>query len=320
MERFKNMEQKSMGSSVFRALVTGAAGFIGSHVVEVLLREGVDVIGVDDLSNGDLSNLNKVSSYLQFAQISILDMEELRRVAEGCQYIFHLAAHTSVQRSVEFPLESHEVNTRGTLNVLEVARANKARVIFSSTSAYYGDQASLPFHEDMCPAPISPYAAQKVLGEHYLNVYHKVHGVEGVSLRYFNVYGPRQRSSGGYSGVITIFKERTLQKQPWIIFGDGKQTRDFVYVEDVARANILAMRSKVPHATVNIGTGIPTDVNTVASLMQKIMGVKAEIIHQPPRPSDPLQGYCDPRRAKEILGFVAEVPLEKGLELTLCSQ
>ena len=305
-------------SNTKKVLVTGGAGFIGSHLVNALVQKGYDVKVMDDLSFGAKENLKCSLDDIEFFEKSILDRDALKKAAAGCSKIFHLAAHTSVQRSVEHPIDSHAVNTTGTLNVLEAAKDISAKVIFSSTSSYYGDNPNLPLLEHYCPNPVSPYGAHKVLGEHYLNVYKEVHGLEGIALRYFNVYGPRQNSFGGYSGVIKIFKEKIQKGQNLTIFGDGKQTRDFIYIKDIVNANIIAAESDVKHGSFNIGTGIGTDVNTIAKMVIETMRAKVDIEYKPHRPGDPIQVYCDPKYTEENLGFKAKTSLKDGMPSALC--
>ncbi len=223
------------------ALVTGGAGFIGSHLVEALLSAGCKVTVLDNLSTGSLLNLESVMDRITFYKNDIRQLEMLEKAAEGCEVIFHLAAVVAVQQTIRNPVDSAMVNDIGTINVLEAARAkNVRRVVLASSCAVYGDDPRLPKKETMTPRPASPYAVHKLSAEHYARVYFDLFGLETVSLRFFNVYGPRQDPSSPYSGVISIFMAKAASNQVPVIYGDGNQSRDFVYVKDVVKANLLA--------------------------------------------------------------------------------
>ncbi|MCA1946993.1 MAG: SDR family oxidoreductase [Armatimonadetes bacterium] len=297
-----------------RFLVTGGAGFIGSHIVDALLARGNRVVVLDDLSSGSLDNLAHCRDRVEFVQGSIADADLVARLAEGCRGIFHLAAVVSVPQSVEEPLPVDRVNTHGTLCVLEAARRAGARVVFSSSAAVYGDDPELPKTERSRTEPISPYGVQKLAGEKYLFAYNRLHGVEGVALRYFNVFGPRQNPRSMYSGVITLLTLKALRGEPLTIFGDGSQTRDFVYVRDVVAANLLAMdAADAPGLVVNVGTGRATSVLELAETIRREARSGSEIVFGPPRPGDILHSRSDPSLAERAIGFRAAVPLAQGL-------
>lgn len=299
-------------------LVTGGAGFIGSHIVDALVENGYKVRVLDDLSMGSLSNLEQVRDKIEFVEGSILDETLVNEMASGCDGVFHLAAVTSVPQSVEEPIFVHKVNALGTLTVIEAARKAGARVVFSSSAAVYGDDPALPKKEGMATFPISPYGVQKLMGEHYLRNFHSLFGLEGFCLRYFNVYGPRQNPSSHYSGVITIFCNRALSGEPIRIFGDGGHTRDFVFVSDVVQANLRAMGADGADARpLNVGTGNSVNLTTLANLIRSAAGSTSPIEYAEPRPGDIVHSRCDPSNAESAIGFKAQVPMETGLNKTL---
>ncbi len=307
-----------MTEKAIKILVTGGAGFIGAHLVEALVANNFQVTVVDNLSSGKLSNLEKVLSRISFIEGDIREQKLLEEAARDCRFIFHLAAVVSVTKTVENPLGSSLVNELGTLGLLEAARYNKVhRVILSSSSAVYGDDPRIPKKESMPPCPKSPYAVQKLVNEHYAELYGELFGVETVCLRYFNVYGPRQDPSSPYSGVISIFmKQAALNQQP-VIYGDGKQTRDFVYVEDVVRANMLA--AQVPNAAgkvFNIGTGQMINISKLWNMVAKLAGTTAEPEYAPERSGDIRQSVADIEKSNRILGFRPRVELKTGLAST----
>jgi len=303
-----------------KALVTGGAGFIGSHLVEALVAAKCGVTVLDNLSSGNLSNLEPLKDRITFHQGDIRQRNILEEAAQGCDVIFHLAAVVSVPQTVDNPVESAEVNDMGTLNVFEAARSrNVRRIVFSSSCAVYGDDPSLPKIETMNPMPTSPYAIQKLSAEHYARIYNELYGVEGVSLRYFNVFGPRQDPSSPYSGVISIFMTRALSKQAPMIYGDGNQSRDFVYVKDVVNANLLAASMKQPRGSIfNIGTGSQVRINQLWERIAFLSGQKnLEPRYEPTRAGDILRSYAGMDLAKSKLKFDPECSLDQGLELTL---
>lgn len=296
-----------------KVIVTGGAGFIGSHLVDALIERGFDVVVIDNLSTGKKENLNPNAS---FCQEDIRDLEKIKPIFNGVDYVFHLAARPRVPYSVEFPHEAHANNAVGTLHVLISARdAGVKRVIFSSSSSVYGDQDKLPLHEEMTPSPKSPYAFQKFIGEKYCQLFYQLYGLPSVCLRYFNVYGPRISLEGSYILVIGRFLQQKLNNEPLTVEGDGEQTRDFTYVGDVVRANILAAESdKVGQGEViNIGAGNNHSVNKIAQL------IGGEIINLPYRKGDMNHTLADIAKAKALLGWEPKIHIEEGInELKKC--
>lgn len=297
-----------------RVLVTGGAGFIGSHIVDRLVSEGHVVRVLDDFSTGKLENL----SHHQNLEVLTGDVGDFSTVLQASQHIdvvFHKAAVASVPRTVDDPLGSQRTNYLGTLNVLESARqVGVRRVVFAASAAAYGDLPELPKREDMPIKPLSPYATDKIASEHACQVYHRLYGVETVCLRYFNVYGPRQDPSSPYSGVISIFADCLARGEMPNIFGDGGQTRDFVYVSDVVEANIRA--AHVPAATgeiFNIATGNACSLNDLLRTLCALGGVPFSPSYKPERAGDIRHSCADPGKAREILGWLAQVDLEHGL-------
>ena len=300
------------------ALVTGGAGFIGSHLVDTLVSAGCKVAVLDNLSSGNYSNLKHLEGQFAFYQDDIRDSQAINTAAEGCEVIFHLAAIVSVPQTIEDPVESAAVNDTGTLLVLDAARKKKARrVIFSSSCAVYGDDRRLPKQEDMDPKPQSPYAVQKLAAEYYARVYHALYGLEAAVLRYFNVYGPRQDPSSPYSGVISVFMTKALQQEPAVIYGDGNQSRDFIYVQDVVRANLLAAAARcVGGQVINIGTGSSVVINQLWKAICTLSGQNLEPQYAPRRPGDIVESVAGIGSAKALLDFEPEISFEKGLEAT----
>lgn len=303
-----------------RALVTGGAGFIGSHLVERLLRDGHEVRVVDDFSTGKRSNLEPFAGKaLEIVEADIRNGWELRTLAAGCEVIFHEAAIVSVPYSVEHPQETHDVNLQGTLNVLEAARHAKARrLVFASSAAVYGDAPGLPKHEGMLPTPISPYGLEKLTGEHYLSIFARLYGVETVSLRYFNVFGPRQDPSSAYSGVISIFADRARRGEPVTIFGDGSAYRDFVFVADVVEANLLAAHAAgVSGRSFNVARGEKTTLTALTEMIGQAVGRTLKVEHAGPRAGDIAESLADIGRARSELGFAPKVAVLEGLRQLL---
>lgn len=294
------------------ALVTGGAGFIGSHLVDALLERGARVRVLDDLSSGRRENLDL--STVDLIQGSILDSAAVQDAIAGCDAVFHLAAIASVQRSVEDPLGTGRVNSEGTLIVAEAAAREGAKIVLSSSSAVYGNPARLPVDETFLPETRSPYAAQKLASEAYLLALHATKGLRAVSLRYFNVYGPRQDPNSEYAAVIPKFVTRALGGRPLLIFGDGGQTRDFVYVTDVARANLLAYDSALEAGeVVNIGSGRSLTVLELAQKVRDVTGTGVEILHEPARAGEVRLSSGDVSRAFREIGFRNAVEIEEGL-------
>lgn len=288
-----------------KALVTGGAGFIGSHVVRRLLDEGWRVLVLDDLSNGFEKN---IPSGVDFACGSAGDRALLAEVMPGCGAVFHLAAVSSVVDSIERPLDVHETNLTTTLALLEASvRHGVKRFVFSSSAAVYGDTHGAPACEQMMPSPLSHYAVQKLASEYYCSVYQRLHGLETVCLRYFNVFGERQRADSPYTGVITKFLNAAREGRPLVIFGDGSQSRDFVYVGDVAAANFAAATKNaevVSGGVFNIGTGASVSVSELAAMVRKLFPHSPDPVHEPARPGEILHSKADITRACKALGFV----------------
>ncbi len=302
-----------------RVLVTGGAGFIGSHIAERLVRDGHQVRIVDNFFSGHRENLAGFADRIELVEGDIRDLALLTRLCEGCELVYHEAAVVSVPYSVEHPQETHDVNIQGTLNVLLAARARKVRrVVFACSAAVYGEDPELPKRETMAPAPIAPYAVEKITGEYYLGVFHKLYGVETVSLRYFNVFGPRQDPRSPYSGVISIFVDRLLAGQVPTIFGDGQQCRDFVFVENVVDANLLA--GTVPAAAgraYNVACGERTTLNQLLAILAKLCGREVKPVYAPPRAGDIRDSLAAIDRARSELGYAPKVGVEEGLRRLL---
>jgi len=298
-------------------LVTGGAGFIGSHIVDRLLDEGFKVRVLDNLSRGDKKNLvhHKNKKSFQFLEGDIRNFELVKKTVEGVDAVIHEAALVSVTRSVENPLLSNEINVTGTLNLLKACvDAHVKRFVLASSCAVYGDTETLPNQEGVAPKPISPYAVDKLAAENYAKVFYDVYGLETVSLRYFNVYGPRQKY-GPYSDVISNIVNRILEDKSIIIYGDGEQTRDFINVKDVVEANMLALTKREAVGEVfNISTGEPITINKLTQTIQKIMDKTAlNPVHDEPRSGDIKHSYGDITKARRNLGYEPKVQLENGL-------
>jgi nucleoside-diphosphate-sugar epimerase len=300
---------------VSKVLVTGGFGFIGSHIVEELLRKGFQVGVLDNLSTGVESNLAEERPRIKIHRADITDLVTLRKVVIGYEAIYHEAALVSVKRSVEDPISTHMVNAGGTLNVLKVAVESKIRkLVYASSSSVYGNSQSLPKKEDMRCLPVSPYAVSKLAGEAYCSAFARVYGLDTISLRYFNVYGPRQRE-GQYSGVIPIFIGKALRNENPVIFGDGTQMRDFTYVDDVVKANILSLEMETdPGEILNIATGTPVTINLLADVISRETGKdNLKPIYEKPRPEDVYASYADITKANSVLGYRPGVTLEQGI-------
>jgi UDP-glucose 4-epimerase len=300
------------------ALVTGGAGFIGSHLVEALISAGCRVAVIDDLSSGNYMNLKHLAGKFSFFQEDIRNEKALTVAAKDCEVIFHLAAVVSVPQTIENPIESAAINELGSLAVFETARKKRVqRVVFSSSCAVYGDDPRLPKLENMEPNPTSPYAVQKLAAEYYARMLYDLHGLETTVLRYFNVYGPRQDPSSPYSGVISIFMTKALLNEQAVIYGDGNQSRDFIYVQDVVRANLLAATTgDIGGQVINIGSGHSVRINDLWQAVCAVSGRNLKPEYSPKRPGDIVESVAGIQSAGERLGFECEIPFEKGLELT----
>ena len=301
-----------------RVVVTGGAGFIGSHIVEELLRRGTSVVVLDDFSSGKEENLSSARGPLEIARGSICEPENVQAAFRGADRVIHLAARTSVPRSVTDPVETNRVNIDGTLNVLVGARDAKVkRVVFAASSSAYGETPSLPKMESMVAQPISPYGVTKLVGEIYGRVFGRCYGLENVSLRYFNVFGPRQDPSSPYSGVLSKFATALLEGKPPVVFGDGEQSRDFTYVANVVDATLRAAEtSGISGLVFNVGTGARFTLNQTLDLLGKISGRAARAKYEAARFGDILHSQADISLAKQKLGYIPSVDFEEGLRRT----
>jgi nucleoside-diphosphate-sugar epimerase len=301
-------------------VVTGGAGFIGSAIVRSLLREGAGpVVVVDNLSSGRESNLEEVRAAIDFQRADIRNYGEIAPLVRGAAVVFHEAAIPSVPRSIHDLVPSHEVNIDGTFNVLRAAHEGRAgRVVYAASSSAYGDTEVLPKVEGMTPRPKSPYALQKLVGEYYCSVFSEVYGLETVALRYFNVYGPRQDPTSPYSGVLSVFMKAVLERRSPTIFGDGEQSRDFTFVEDVADLNLKAARApKASGRVYNGGNGGRITLNQAWALLQEIEGVKIPAGFGPPRAGDVRDSQADTVAAARDLGHAPRFSFEQGMRRTL---
>lgn len=302
-----------------RVLVTGGAGFIGSHLSNALAHLGASVVVLDDLSGGSRENLEAIEP-VEFVEASILDRDNITRAMRGCTYVFHEAAWGSVPRSVEHPRLYNDINITGTLNVLEAARETGVkRVIFAASSSAYGDN-PVPWVENMPVMPRSPYAATKVADEALLRAYSCSYGLDTAALRYFNIFGPRQNANSAYAAVIAAFAKAIINGQPPVLFGDGQQSRDFTYVDNAVHANLLAARCRQPirGQVINVGCGAPVSVMRLAEMMADEMGrsdVAPEL--RPPRTGDLLHSFADLTRARHVLGYEPIVRFADGLKKTI---
>ncbi|HUB80396.1 MAG TPA: SDR family oxidoreductase [Bryobacteraceae bacterium] len=301
-------------------VVTGGAGFIGSAIVRRLLQEGAGkIVVIDNLLTGRESNLEEVRHAIDFHRADIRDYRDIAPLIRGAAVVFHEAAIPSVPRSIDDPVPSHDVNIDGTFNVLRAAREGKAgRVVYAASSSAYGDTLVLPKVETMAPQPKSPYALQKLVGEYYCNVFSSVYGLETVAIRYFNVYGPRQDPSSPYSGVLSLFLKAILEHKPPTIFGDGEQSRDFTYVDDVAELNLKAARARnVAGKLFNGGNGGRITLNQAWALVQKLEGAELPALYGPPRSGDVRDSQADTTAAVRDLGHAPRYSFEEGMRLTL---
>ena len=297
-------------------LITGGAGFIGSHLCDALLDKGYAVRIVDDLSTGKRANLRLDHPKLELIEGDVADAELVARAASGCRAVVHLAAVASVQASVDDPVKTHQSNFIGTLNVCEALRINGIkRVLFASSAAVYGNNGEgLAIDEDTPKAPLTPYAVDKLAGEQYLDFYRRQHGLEPVVFRFFNIFGPRQDPSSPYSGVISIFCERALKGQPITLFGDGEQTRDFVYVGDLVTVMVQALeQAQVEEGAVNIGLSKATSLNQLLAALKSVVGELPAISHGPARPGDIRHSRASNQRLLTRFKFPEPTPMAEGL-------
>lgn len=299
-------------------LVTGGAGFIGSHLAEELVRRGHQVRVADSLVTGKRRNLDHIPG-VEFLQGDLADTDFAARAVAGCEFVLHQAAIPSVPRSVKDPVTSNRANVDATLSVLVAARdAGVKRLVFAASSSAYGDTPTLPKHEEMPTNPLSPYALQKVVGEQYLQMFTKLYGLETVSTRYFNVFGPRQDPSSPYSGVISVFATALLENRSPKVYGDGEQTRDFTYVANVVDGVLRACEApKASGQIINVATGGRISLNRLFQEMRKIIGASVEPTYVEPRQGDVRDSQADIRKAKEILSYQPLVSFEDGLARTI---
>src|SRR6202790_4287018 len=299
-------------------LVTGGAGFIGSNITDELVRRGESVVVLDDLSAGKESNLQGVRDGIEWRVGSITDMATLQKACNGVDYVIHLAARTSVPRSLKDPIESNRINIDGTLNVLVAARDAKVRrLVYAASSSAYGETAILPKVETMQPQPISPYGVTKYVGELYAQTFGRCYGLENVCLRYFNIFGPRQDPDSPYSGVLSRFAKAFLEEDRPVIYGDGEQTRDFTFVDNAVQANLLACEAPAASGhTFNIGTGASVSLNHTQQLLCELTGKNLPARYDPAREGDIRDSLADIHKARQMLGYDPTVMFKEGLQRT----
>ena len=304
-----------------RYLISGVAGFIGCNLARELARRGQEVLGFDNFATGKRENLELLNGCIDFRELDLLDAKGVANACRGVDYVLHQAAIPSVPKSVIDPVSSHNANINGTLNILLAARdAGVKRLIYAASSSAYGDTPTLPKHEDMPPRPISPYAVQKLTGELYCATFARVYGVETVSLRYFNIFGPHQDPTSQYSGVLAKFITQMLSEKPCTIYGDGEQSRDFTYVENAVNANLLACNAsaeKVSGKVFNVATGNRFTLNQTFQLLAGIIGYNGKPQYAEPRAGDVKHSLADISRAKEALSYEPTVGFEDGLRRTV---
>jgi len=302
-------------------LITGVAGFIGSSIARALLDRGERVRGIDNLSTGKRENIQEIEHRIEFHEADLLDLNAVRKACQGVDCMFHEAAIPSVPKSVKDPLGSNQANVDGTVNALIAARdAGVKRVVYAASSSAYGDTPTLPKHEAMMPNPISPYAVAKLASEYYMASFYRCYGLETVSLRYFNIFGPRQDPSSPYSGVLPKFTTQMLSGKQPTIYGDGSQSRDFTYIDNAVDANLLAAHApaeKVAGQVFNVATGTQFDLNETCKLLQKLTGYEGEPQYAPERAGDIKHSLADISRAEQALGYKPTVSFEEGLRRTV---
>jgi len=302
-------------------LITGIAGFIGSSIARALLDRGDEVRGIDNFSTGKPENLAEILNRIDFREADLLDLEALHEVCRGADYVFHEAAIPSVPKSVLDPLGSNCANVDGTVHLLIAARDAKVkRVVYAASSSAYGDTPTLPKHEGMLPNPISPYAVAKLTGEYYMRSFYRCYGLETVSLRYFNIFGPRQDPTSPYSGVLAKFITQMLNGEQPVIFGDGTQSRDFTYIDNAVHANLLAAQAVAPEVAgqvFNVATAERADLNETFQLLKKITGYSGNVKYGPERAGDVRHSLADLTLAENQLGYKPKVYFEEGLRRTV---
>ena len=304
-----------------RYLITGIAGFIGSTLAHTLVEQGHEVRGIDNLSTGSLENLAAIRSNISFEKMDLQDLAGVKAACEGADFVLHQGALASVPRSVADPISSHESNINGTLNLLIAARDAKVRrVVYAASSSAYGDQPTQPKQEDMLPMPLSPYAVQKLTCEYYIQAFYRAYGLEGICLRYFNIFGPRQAADSPYSGVIAQFTYKMMAGETPTIFGDGLTSRDFNYVDNAVSANLLACVAPSAVATgrvFNIGTGKSQTLNEVYAAIAEQLGFTGKPKYGPPREGDIRHSLANIERATQELGYQPKVQFREGLRKTV---
>jgi UDP-glucose 4-epimerase len=302
-------------------LITGVAGFIGSSLARAVLAQGDQVRGIDNLSTGKRENIAEISGKIDFREADLLDFDAVREACRGVDYIFHEAAIPSVPKSVLDPLGSNRANVDATVHLLIAARDAKVkRVVYAASSSAYGDTPTLPKHEGMTPNPISPYAVAKLASEYYMTSFNRCYGLETVCLRYFNIFGPRQDPNSPYSGVLAKFITQMLNGKPPTILGDGRQSRDFTYIDNTVEANLLAMNAPAAQAAgqvFNVATGTRVDLNETFQLLKKIIGYTGEVKYGPERAGDVKHSLADLSRIEKHLGYEPKVSFEQGLRRTV---
>lgn len=302
-------------------LITGVAGFIGSSLARTVLARGDKVRGIDNLSTGKRDNVADVSGQIDFREADLLDLDAVHDACRGVDYVFHEAAIPSVPKSVLDPLGSNRANVDATVHLLIAAKDAKVkRVVYAASSSAYGDTPTLPKHEGMPPKPISPYAVAKLASEYYMKSFYRCYGLETVCLRYFNIFGPRQDPTSPYSGVLAKFITQMLQGEQPTVFGDGTQSRDFTYIDNVVEANLLAARAPASQAAggvFNVATGTRVDLNETFQLLKKIIGYKGELKYAPERAGDVKHSLADLSLTEKHLGYKPKVSFEEGLRRTV---
>ena len=302
-------------------LITGAAGFIGSSLARAVLKQGDRVRGIDNFSTGKRENIEEILAQIDFREVDLLNFDALHSVCQGVDYIFHEAAIPSVPKSVLDPLGSNRANVDGTVHLLIAAKDAKVkRVVYAASSSAYGDTPSLPKHEEMVANPISPYAVAKLAGEYYMKSFYRCYGLETVSLRYFNIFGPRQDPTSPYSGVLAKFITQMLDRQAPTIFGDGTQSRDFTYIENVISANLLAAKAPASEAAgrvFNVATGTRVDLNETFNLLKKLTGYQGKVNYGPERAGDVKHSLADLSHTQRHLGYRPLVDFAEGLRRTV---
>ena len=300
-------------------LVTGGAGFIGSNIVEELVAMGEEVVVLDNLSTGYRDNIEEFIGDIDLIEGDIRDDEVVNKGMYGVDYVFHQAALASVPRSIDDPVLVNDVNTNGTLNVLEQARKAGVRsLVYAASSSAYGDSEISPKHEELRPRPLSPYAVSKLVGEHYCSVYSNVYGLPTISLRYFNVFGPRQDPESQYAAVVPIFISSLLEEKTPVIYGDGEQSRDFTFVSNVVKANILAAKSEGAEGEMmNVACGDQYTVNRLFAIIKENLESDTEPKFADPRPGDVKHSLADISKAEQMIGYSVDVTFEEGLKKTI---